>query len=513
MKMKKSFIKLFIALFISMAITSCGKDDAPKRLPIKPGEGGGPTEVPDILPPALAQEIYSPSLSGKPYKPIMVKYATSITAGSNPTWRDEKTRIIPYMVGFTANDSRGTYQSKTNRYGSRTDKPKQAITGRFYTKKVDGRWWLVDPEGYLHHHRGVASLRPSTSANGKKAFTTKYGGSTEQWLSSTQEEFASMGFHGTGAFCTNTYTPIQTYNSSNAGRPMTLSPSFGFLSAFKSAKGLSYPGADAENAVGLALHPEWSNWCESYIRTSLAQYLRDPNVLGFFSDNEINLSSMNSMILRRFLDINSDGDLAYKAAKKFMDDKGATAVTSDLNSEFAGIIAKAYYKGVKDALMKVDDKMLYLGSRLHGTPKYLEHVIRAAGEHCDVISINYYNKWSVELTTAVADWSRWADAPFIVTEFYTKAMDSGLPNTAGAGFAVQTEKDKAYAYQHFALGMLEAKNCVGWHWFKYQDDEDNTATPSNKGLLDNHYKTYPYLAKYVKSLNFNTYSLIDYFDK
>lgn len=509
--MKTHLRYLLLALLISMVAISCGEDETKKKLPIKPG-GEDPTETPDVLPIPKEQENYSPSKNGKPYQPIMIKYASSVSVGVTPSWKEEKTRIIPYMVGFTANDSRGTYQSKTNKYGSRTDAAKQSVTGRFYTKKINGRWWLVDPEGYLHHHRGVASLRPSTSATGKKAWTSKYG-SNDSWLAASQEEFASMGFHGTGAFCTNTYSLIQTHNSKNPGSPMMLAPSFGFLSAFRGAKGLPYPGGNSANAIGLAFNPEWSSWCETYIRTSLKDYLQDPNVLGFFSDNEIDISSMNSMILDRFIKINDETDLSYKAAKKFMADKGATSVTNQLNSEFAGIVAEAYYKGVKDALMKVDSKMLYLGSRLHGTPKYLEHVIRAAGKYCDVISINYYNKWSAELTTYVSDWEKWADAPFLVTEFYTKAMDSGLPNTAGAGFAVQTEKDKAYAYQHFTLGLLEAKNCVGWHWFKYQDDEDDTSTPSNKGLLDNQYKTYPYLAKYVKSLNYNTYSLIDYFDK
>lgn len=55
------------------------------------------------------------------------------------------------------------------------------------------------------------------------------------------------------------------------------------------------------------------------------------------------------------------------------------SVTDALNNEFAGIVAEKYYKAVKEAVMKVDDKLLYLGTRLHGTPKYMEGVMRAAG--------------------------------------------------------------------------------------------------------------------------------------
>ena len=116
--------------------------------------------------------------------------------------------------------------------------------------------------------------------------------------------------------------------------------------------------------MALVLHDEWPQFCEDYIRTELAPYLNDPNVIGFFSDNEIDFSSMSSRLLDRILK-GSKSDIAYQEAEKFMNDKGADKVTDELNDEFAGMLAERYYKGVKEALMKIDDKMLYLGSRLH----------------------------------------------------------------------------------------------------------------------------------------------------
>ena len=105
--------------------------------------------------------------------------------------------------------------------------------------------------------------------------------------------------------------------------------------------------------------------------------------------------------------------------------------------------------------------MMYLGTRLHGTPKYMKDVVAAAGKYCDIISIKYYSRWSPELDSYVKNWGEWTDAPFLVTEFYTKGQDSDLNNLSGAGFTVPTQNDRAYAYQHFTLGLLEAKNCVG----------------------------------------------------
>ena len=121
----------------------------------------------------------------------------------------------------------------------------------------------------------------------------------------------------------------------------------------------------------------------------------------------------------------------------------------------------------------------------------------------------------MELTDKVKEWETWTGKPFMVTEFYVKGIeDSDLNNESGAGWCVPRQEDRAYWYQHFTLGLLEARNCVGWQWFKYQDDDgtDNSSKPANKGMYDNAYNIYPTLARFAREINFNVYDLIDYFD-
>ena len=435
--MKKIFILGALLFITSIPMVFCTDDDDkdPNFMPPDIVMGGGDveSEYPEDLPVPGASVVYAPSLNANMYRPISVKYSSAYPPISS--WTTGNTRIIAYMDGYKpAIKTLKAYQESVNKYGSSTTLPKQAATGRFYTKKIDGRWWLVDPEGCLHLERSATSLRKGTSSRNKAAWNSRFG-TDEKWLSTTQRELSEIGFHGTGAFCTGTYSLIQIHNASNPSSPLTLAPSFAFLSQFKSAKSYNYPGGSDDNAAGLVFYNGWAEWCDSYLAGSaFADYLRDPNVLGFFSDNEINFSSNSSRILDRFLAINSSNDPAYVAAKGFMDSKGVQSVTDALNNEFAGIVAEKYYKAVKEAVMKVDDKLLYLGTRLHGTPKYMEGVMRAAGKYCDVISINYYSRWSPELTTAIADWASWADKPFLVSEFYTKGVeDSDLNNQSGAG--------------------------------------------------------------------------------
>ena len=107
----------------------------------------------------------------------------------------------------------------------------------------------------------------------------------------------------------------------------------------------------------------------------------------------------------------------------------------------------------------------------------------------------------------------------MVTEFYTKAIDSGLANTTGAGWIVRTQKDRGLAYQNFCLRMLKSKTCVGWHFFKYQDNDpeatgvDPSNTDANKGLVNNQYVPYLPLGVEMKTLNQSVYQMQDYFDQ
>lgn len=467
------------------------------------------------LPEAGSDEAYYHSPSGLMYRPVATKYAK--TWSSNPTWINAEARIVPYISGFGDYEmTREEYMNSTNKYGSSTLLPRQEATGRFYVKKIGDRFWLVDPEGYLHHHRGVASLRPSKDAkeggNDDPAFIQKYG-NRETWLNTIQDELAGLGFHSSGAFST-VYDEILKHNENHPDRPILLCPSFGFLINFKNKYQLTYCTGENDTAICLVLDENWGDFCKDFISNDMKKYLNNANVIGFFSDNEINFSSLSSRLLDRVLNSENTTHPAYIAAEAFMTDKNAKTVTDALNDEWVGMLAEKYYKGIREALDKCDPGLLYFGSRLHGVPKMKESIIRAANKNCDVISINYYSYWDVDTWGLVKMWQTCApDTPFMVSEFYTKADDSGLDNSTGAGFLVPTQQDRAFAYQHITLGLLETKNCVGWHYFKYQDDSpaeyDN---PANKGLYDNNYELYPWMAEYSKMLNYNTYKLIDFFD-
>ena len=550
MKIKHLFMALAIAV-ATVVTTSCeeegpivNKHPQPDPEEQEPGEQDPdavfpegayyPEQIPTLdeyvgLPTPGAEEVYKPSKLLNMYKPIKVD-RTSSNNRPVSSWTSEKTRILPYLTGFVRNENIETYKAKTNKYGSSTEFAKQAATGRFYVTKIGERWWIVDPEGSLHYARSVCSFRKGGSERNAAAFAQRFA-SDADWVATTQRELADIGFHGTGAFSTNKnasdvigYQAVQTHNAVNPGAPLTLAPSFGLIGAFVSSIGDKVINGETLRVCAV-FHPDWPTYCETYAKADygFGPYLRDKNVLGIFSHNEINFESSGGTkyLLQRILAVSDKSHFAYKAAVEWCS-KNNVSTTSPNKTDcqrFAGHVAELYYKGVKEGIQKADPYMLYLGTRLHGSPKYNDYIIAAAGKWCDIISINYYSRWSPELDSYVSKWATLANKPFLVTEFYTKGMDveegaGGITNTSGAGFLVKTQRDRAYAYQHFTLGLLEAPNCVGWHWFKYQDDDgsDNSNEPANKGIYDNQMQPYPELLDAFKRTSDNIFGLIKHFD-
>ena len=143
--MKKLFILGTFLFISSIPMVSCTDDDDkdPNFMPPDIVMGGGDveSEYPEDLPAPGASVMYTPSLNANMYRPISVKYSSAYPPISS--WKTENTRIIAYMDGYKpAIKTLKAYQESVNKYGSSTTLPKQAATGRFYTKKIDGRWWF-----------------------------------------------------------------------------------------------------------------------------------------------------------------------------------------------------------------------------------------------------------------------------------------------------------------------------------------------------------------------------------
>lgn len=399
-----------------------------------------------------------------------------------------------------------------SRYGGLMSR-KEKASGFFHTAKIDGRWWLVDPEGCLFHHRGVSSVSMLSTAGAKTAWKQKFDTETK-WAAQTTSMLRTHGFNGLGAW-------TDTTRMSAVQPPLAYTRIWNFMASYGKKRGGTYQKPGHTGYPGdciFVFDPEFETFCDEHAR-QLAASKSDPWLLGHFSDNELPLRADS---LKNYLALPTT-DPGHQAALTWLRDRhGVDATARDIKPEdlpaFLEFMVERYFRIVSGAIKRHDPNHLYLGARFHGSDLRFPEVFRAAGPHVDVVSVNYYRAWTPD-AKRLGMWARESGKPVIITEWYAKGVDSGLANTGGAGWLVKTQHDRGLFYENFTLALLQSKDCVGWHWFKYIDNDptDTRSDPSNqdsnKGILNNRYVPYPPLLESMKRINERTYGLLDHFDK
>jgi hypothetical protein len=401
--------------------------------------------------------------------------------------------------------------------GWKTDIPFVA-SGYYRVEKRDGRFWFVDPEGYPYIHKGVAVFRPGRSVLQSQSLQKKYG-SKQNWARKEAQLLKNHGFNGTGAWSDHdllrenpeglTYTiivnPMGNYKADHLKK---------FNGKYEMAGWQGY-----RYDLIMVFDPEFDSYVQKAM-APLAKYREDKHLLGYFTDNEL---PWKNDALDRHLRYLKPNEAGYKAAKTWLvarkgKDASLEKVTDEDRRAFNAFYFETYMKKVVSALRKVDPNHLYLGCRFNQEKEELSNpdIFRVAGKYMDVISINHYRKWE-PVQEIMENWVNWSGKPFIITEWYTKGEDSGLPNRTGAGWNVPTQKDRGYFYQNFTLELIKSKGCVGWHWFTYQDNDpldlstDPSNRDSNKGIVDSKFQPYTPLLEEMKKLNDHVYRLTEKF--
>lgn len=424
-------------------------------------------------------------------------------------WKPFETRIIDNIRDF-----KPLLTASFNKYGSSLNK-KFKSTGFFRTEKVDGRWWIIDPEGYAGINVSVNSIYLGKSERNKEAFKNKFN-SNNQWIDTVKGQIQELGFNGTGSW--SLYDDIIKANAKSK-EPLLYTINWSFMASYGKKRGGTHSVPGHTGFLGDAIFvfdPNFESFCDEHAK-QLLNYKNDPNLFGYFSDNELPFSLKN---LEGYLSLKDKKDHGYLAAKAWLASKGIseTEITDQHRQEFLAFVGDKYFSIVSKAIKKYDPNHLLIGSRFYSGEKNVPEFMAAVGKYLDVVSINLYGSWTPNKKN-LSNYANWSKKPFIITEFYTKGMDSGLPNISGAGWQVKTQEDRGKAYQNFCLGLLESKDCVGWHWFKYQDNDptdknsESSNQDANKGIVDNEYNIYKPLVQKMKQLNINRYLLINYFDQ
>ena len=398
-----------------------------------------------------------------------------------------------------------------DRFGGWADGPQLDATGWFRSQKVDGKWWLVTPDGHcffslgidcVHHgdstwidgrddwfewvpaadgpfkslvnyRTGVKRMAGPIGGEGHTVsfyavnLVRKYGDQwREAYLDTTARRLRAWGFNTLGNWSgadVRANGSIPFVVAGNSSRKATIETSSGFW----------------RKTVDV-FDPVFATDTDARMAELAAPYAANPLVLGYFIDNEetwqgiphATLSSPPTQSARQTF----VGDLKAKyatieALNEAWDtdaaDWDALRVPQPCNSAckadcegFVYRFGRKYFETVRDALRKYAPNQLYLGCRFSRADSP-DPIVKACAEVADLISINAYAD-----RIAPDAFNEW-DKPVIIGEFHFGALDRGMFHPGLSG--VETQEERAEAYADYVRSVAENPCFVGCHWFQYID--------------------------------------------
>lgn len=384
--------------------------------------------------------------------------------------------------------------------------PKLEASGRFRVTKHEGKWWLVDPNGYLFWSWGPVRVTPSsavTPLNGNPR-TPRVGGNlpdrdclfeglpkegdvlaefyhthdallwpfylargeTRTFDFSAANLFRKYGKDWFEKFSASCHRRLRSWGAN------TIANSSDLRICLQDRT----PYAERVECASRPVAASWGTWkkfrdpfdasFKEGCRKALAEHGReahDPWCIGFFIDNEIQWGRTETDLAQWVLWSPEEQpariEFVKRLAAKGIDPRRDTVPAEKLKA-FTRVMVDEYFKRTREAVKEFDAQLLYLGCRFAGHAP--EWVIDSCAKYCDVVSYNIYaNKvdaWRLPHNI---------DAPVLVGEFHFGAHDRGL---FGGGLIVKkSQAERAAAIKTYVESALANPQLVGVHWHQFSD--------------------------------------------
>lgn len=368
-------------------------------------------------------------------------------------------------------------------------------TGFFRVECIDGRWWFIDPEGYLFLSVGVDCINYGNGggvrAYDKRANMYKEIPSDEVMaklypgVSGDRKPQASIGRW-------NLYRRYGD-NFAQAAKEMTLKRmdkwgvnTIANWSNLEIAKdggkafitSLSRIGQDPQ-LMGYCdvFAPDYKSKMEESIKNMTARYAGNPWLIGYFIGNEP--AWLNEEV--RLCQIILDGkDRPVKTAlQKYLKANGDTDRT---RRDFIIMNFEVFLRDVQAVLKKHDPDHLNLGFRF-GDPHGLENdILTICGKYFDVFSFNCYNlKPDHDGMDKVLEY---AGIPMIIGEYHFGTVDRGLAQSL---WQVESEAQRGVAYRYYTEQGYSHPGLIGTGYFQWADQDFSGRGDGenyNCGLID-----------------------------
>lgn len=406
-----------------------------------------------------------------------------------------------------------SFDPRFSQYGGWKDGPRMQATGRFYTAKYQGKWWLVDPEGYLFWSQGVTGVGggSATSTKNREVFFPEFRDEKKkkEWpLLKEEVKNDQINFYNLNLKRKYGGDWEMLHAKVSAGRMKSWGlNTYGAWSRLPQETKHPYtiiihPKKQGIGSIEKMVDPfsaEFRDDLKSRLE-SIKKFKGDPWNVGIFVNNELHWKDEKA-IPNEVLGLDNSIP-ARKAFEDFLKRKykNIEKLNNAWGSDFTGFesinsqntdsynpsfdedmadyldfFADTYYRLVAEAVHKAMPDHLYLGSRLHGVVKDNKIVQHAASRYCDVVSYNIY-EYSVKDFKPLLD----LDKPCIVGEFHFGAGSHGVWGV-GLRSAFDLE-NQAELYLQYVKDAASHTNFVGAHWFQWSDQPATGRDPDGENF-------------------------------
>ena len=401
-----------------------------------------------------------------------------------------------------------------SRFGGWAGGPKQKATGHFRVEKIEGKWWMVDPEGCLYWSHGPVRVTPSTAItplDGRDIYFTdlpaegtpfaKFYTTRDELLYPYYEkrhikrtyDFSSANCYrkyGEGyyeIFADLAHTRLRSWGmntiANSSDTKICLMDRTPYIDRFELK---SKPIAGS--------HDGWWPFRDPFdpsfradVRRLMSEHkqeMDDPWCFGFFVDNELSwggptdlaawiLESPADQVAK--MEFQKRMQAKYGAIETLNAKWGSTfanwdafltviqrpgaGATEDL-AEFTLVIADAYFKNIREEFKAAAPNKLYMGCRFAGRGP--EFALRAGAKYCDLVSFNIYARHLDDFKLP-AD----VDKPVMIGEFHFGALDRGMFHPGL--IKLESQEERGQVYVQYVTSALRHPNVVGVHWHQFGD--------------------------------------------
>jgi len=358
-----------------------------------------------------------------------------------------------------------------SRYGGYLQKQVKG-SGFFRVQKVDGRWWFVDPDGYLFLSLGVDCVYPGGGGNVRDL--DKRDGMFKQ---APPEQFVK-NFRGHKVASFGSWNLFRRYGEDYQAKGCEMIvkrmnrwglntignwSSAEVYSLNKIAYTQQLRGLAMEsNLMGLAdvYAPGFVARMDSAMKSYLPQNKNNPWIIGYFVGNEPSWLGQEA----RLCDLILQGkDRPIKAElEKFL--KGGD--TQERKKEFIYQTFRIFLQTVKQTMKRYDPNHLNLGIRFGNLAELDDEAMGICHDSFDILSFNCYSlapdKDLLDHTLQVTD------MPMIIGEYHFGTVDRGLAQSL---WQVNSQQERGVAYRYYTENAFAHPGLIGTAYFQWCDED------------------------------------------